>query len=39
VDENPELKLYAEALRAKDQRARGAANRQDKYSLAASAAD
>jgi hypothetical protein len=30
---------HVEALRAKDQRARNAANRQDKYSLAASAAD
>jgi hypothetical protein len=30
---------HVEALRAKDQRARDAANRQDKYSLAASAAD
>lgn len=33
------LKLYAEALKAKDQRARDAANRQDRYALAASAAD
>jgi integrase len=32
------LKLYAEALKAKDQRARDAANRQDKYALATSAA-
>jgi hypothetical protein len=30
---------HVEALRAKDQRARDAANRQDKYSLAASAED
>jgi hypothetical protein len=30
---------HVEALRAKDQRARDAANRQNKYSLAASAAD
>jgi integrase len=33
------LKLYSEALKAKDQRAREAANRQDKYTLAAHAAD
>jgi integrase len=33
------LKLYAEALRAKDQRARDAANRQDRYALGAAAAD
>lgn len=31
------LKLYAESLKAKDQRARDAANRQDKYALAATA--
>jgi hypothetical protein len=30
---------HVEALRAKDQRARDAANKQDKYSLAASAED
>lgn len=33
------LKLYSEALKAKDQRARDAANRQDKYTFAARAAD
>ena len=33
------LKLYAEALKAKDQRARDAANRQDRYALGAAAAD
>jgi integrase len=33
------LKLYAEALRAKDQLARDAANRQDRYALGAAAAD
>jgi integrase len=33
------LKLYAQTLKAKDQRARDAANRQDKYSLAECAAD
>ena len=33
------LKLYAEAFKAKDQRARDAANRQDRYALAACAAD
>lgn len=33
------LKLYAEALKAKDQRAREAANRQDRYALGAAAAD
>ena len=33
------LKLYSDALKSKDQRARDAANRQDKYALAACAAD
>jgi integrase len=33
------LKLYAQALRNKDQRAREAANRQDRYTLTAIAAD
>ena len=33
------LKLYAQALRNKDQRAREAANRQDRYTLTAVAAD
>lgn len=33
------LRLYAESLKSKDERARAAANRQDRYALAASAAD